>query len=57
MTDIILALVIIAIVGSAVAYIYKSGKQGGKCIGCPNSGCRTGQNKEGCSSCSFGCGK
>ena len=57
MTDIILALVIIAIVGSAVAYIYKTGKQGGKCIGCPNSGCRSGQNKGGCSSCSLGCGK
>lgn len=35
MKDIILALIIIAIVGGAVFYIYREKKQGKKCIGCP----------------------
>ncbi len=35
MKDIILALIIIAIVGGAVFYIYREKKKGKKCIGCP----------------------
>ena len=35
MTDVILALVILTLVGGAVRYIYKSHKKGVKCIGCP----------------------
>ena len=47
MTDIILALVILAIVGGAVRYIYKSHKKGVKCIGC-SSGCSCSyKNREG----------
>ena len=47
MTDIILALVILAIVGGAVRYIYKSHKKGVKCIGCP-AGCSCSyKNREG----------
>ena len=33
--DVILILVIIAIVGAAIAYIIKEKKRGVKCIGCP----------------------
>ncbi len=39
MKDILLALILIAIVGSASYYIWKSKKRGQKCIGCPYSGC------------------
>ena len=35
MTDIILAVIIIGIVGAAVLYIRKQKKNGVKCIGCP----------------------
>ena len=56
MTDIILALVILTIVGAAVTYIYKTGKKGGKCIGCPSSGSCSSQNKQ-CSSCIYSNGK
>ncbi len=35
MIDFIIAVIIIAIVGTAVFYIYKSKKSGKKCIGCP----------------------
>lgn len=53
MTDIILALVIFAIVGSAIRYIYKSHKKGVKCIGCP-AGCSCVY--KGKSQASGGCG-
>ncbi len=43
MTDFIIILVLIAIVGGASCYIYRQKKKGKKCIGCPNSG--------GCSRC------
>ncbi|MBR2139430.1 MAG: FeoB-associated Cys-rich membrane protein [Phascolarctobacterium sp.] len=47
MTDIILALVILTLVGGAVRYIYKSHKKGVKCIGCP-AGCSCSyKNREG----------
>ena len=38
MTDIILGIIIIVIVGLAVAYIRKEKKRGVKCIGCPHAG-------------------
>ena len=47
--DIIVALVILLIVGGAVAYIIKAKKSGKKCIGCPDSGACC--SKGGCSSC------
>lgn len=47
MTNIIASLVILLIVGWAVRYIYKSKKNGVKCIGCPNGGSCNG----GCPSC------
>ena len=44
MTDIVILLVVLAIVGAASRYVYKEKKKGTKCIGCP-AGC----------SCSGGC--
>lgn len=38
MTDMIAAVIIIVIVGLAVAYIRKEKKHGVKCIGCPHAG-------------------
>lgn len=46
MTDIVILLVVLAIVGAALRYVYKEKKKGTKCIGCP-SGCSGG-----CSGCS-----
>lgn len=37
MTDMIAAVIIIVIVGLAVAYIRKEKKRGVKCIGCPHA--------------------
>ena len=55
--DIIVALVILLIVGGAVAYIIKAKKSGKKCIGCPDSGCSChADKKEGASPCSGCCG-
>jgi len=49
MTDLIIVLVVLAIVGGAGRYIYKAKKSGAKCIGCPSSG--------GCCSCASSCGQ
>ena len=38
MTDLIVILIIAAIVGGAAFYIYRSKKNGKKCIGCPYAG-------------------
>lgn len=38
MTDIIVIAVIIAIVGSASAYIYRQKKKGVRCVGCCSGG-------------------
>ena len=46
-------LLIVLIVGFAVAYIIRAKKSGQKCIGCPDSKSCSGN----CASCSFGCGK
>lgn len=59
MANIIAVLVIILLVGAAVAYIVKAKKRGVKCIGCPDSGhCSAAKNSKnvqsGCG-CSCGC--
>lgn len=47
MTDIIVAVVLLLIIGSAVAYIIKAKKSGAKCIGCPHSAsCPSCNSKE-----------
>lgn len=70
MTDFILGLIIVLIIGSAILYIRKSAKHGVKCIGCPDAPkCAKRQeqlaagidkNSMGCGghcgSCSGGCG-
>ena len=51
MTDLVVALVILAILGSAAVYVYKAKKRGQKCIGCPyanqcgKGGCSCGEDK------------
>ncbi len=37
MTDIIIAVVLVGIIGSAITYIIRAKKKGTKCIGCPHS--------------------
>ena len=52
--DYIVIAVILAILGGAAWYIYKSKKNGRKCIGCPDgSSCAS----SGCGGCSCGCVK
>ncbi len=52
MTDIIVGIIILVIIGSAVGYIIKAKKSGVKCIGCPaGSEC----SKKSCGGCSCGC--
>lgn len=48
MTDIIIVLILLAVVGGAGAYIYKAKKSGRACIGCPSS-------KQCGGKCSCGC--
>lgn len=48
MENLIVMLVVAIIVGCAAGYIYKSKKQGVKCIGCPSGGKCSGN----CSCCS-----
>lgn len=35
--DIVLSLILVAVIGGAIAYIVKAKKNGQKCIGCPNA--------------------
>ena len=51
MTDIIIILVVLAIVGGAGFYVYRAKKRGPKCSGCPYAG------KDGCSGSCGSCGK
>ncbi len=37
MTDIIVALILLIVIGTAAAYIVKAKKNGTKCIGCPHA--------------------
>ena len=50
MVNIIIAVVLLAIVGLASAYVIKAKKSGRKCIGCPSS-CRCGKNDSSCAGC------
>lgn len=51
MTNLIVVLVLLALIGAAAAYVFRAKKQGQKCIGCPYSkecaaranGCGCGQ--------------
>ena len=47
MTDIIVGLIVVIIVGAALSYIRKEKKKGAVCIGCPNAG-NCGKSKCGC---------
>lgn len=38
MTDMLIVLILLAVVGGAIFYIVKEKKKGTKCIGCPHSG-------------------
>ena len=53
MTDIIVGVVVLAIVGAAMAYIIKAKKSGVKCIGCPSAG-QCAQKSCSCGGCA-GC--
>ncbi len=53
MENLIIILIVVAVLGLAGLYIYKSKKSGKKCIGCPDSGACSGN----CSGCSCGCEK
>ncbi len=50
--NIIVTIVLVAILGSAIAYILRAKKKGIKCIGCPD-GAKCGGN---CAGCSGNCG-
>jgi len=50
MTNIILTVVIVAILGLAGFYVYKAKKSGKKCIGCPDGSACSG-NCSGCNCC------
>lgn len=52
--DIVIVIVLAAIIGLAVRYIYKAKKSGKKCIGCPDGGSCSSKNG-GCN-CNCGCG-
>ncbi|MBQ7284263.1 MAG: FeoB-associated Cys-rich membrane protein [Oscillospiraceae bacterium] len=47
MTDIIVIAIVLAIVGSASAYIYKEKKKGVRCVGCSHAG-QCGKMNSGC---------
>lgn len=47
--DIVLTLILVLIIGAAVAYIIKAKKSGAKCIGCPaSSTCSSYKKNVGC---------
>ena len=52
METVIAVVIVVAIVGLAVRYIYKAKKSGAKCIGCPDGGSCSSSS---CSSCGCGC--
>lgn len=45
MTDVIVLIILVLLIGGAVAYIVKSKKSGVKCIGCPAGGSCPGSGK------------
>ncbi len=54
MENVIIIVVLVAILGGAIAYIVKAKRSGVKCIGCPSGG-SCGQKKGSCGGCN-GCG-
>ena len=55
LVNIIATIVVVAILGGAIAYVVKAKKQGAKCIGCPAAGnCPSAKGKK--TSCTCGCG-
>ncbi len=46
MTDMVISIILLAIVGLAARYVYRAKKSGAKCIGCPAAGscCSCGKN-------------
>ena len=54
MTDFIITVIIVVILGAAIIYIRKMKKSGKKCIGCPG-GCSCSTGTEDDSPCSCGC--
>lgn len=56
MTNIIVGLIILIIVGAAVTYIVRAKRRGARCVGCPDSGCcSSSKKKEETSGCGCGC--
>ena len=55
MTDVLIILILLAIVGGAGAYVYKAKKSGKKCIGCPAGSCSTSSCQGNCAGCSGHC--
>ena len=52
MIDIVVSVIVVAIIGGAVAYIIKSKKSGQKCIGCPGGcSCSCDASCSTCTSC------
>lgn len=56
MTDFIVILVVLIIVGFAAVYVVKAKKNGAKCIGCPAASKCSGKSGT-TSGCSCGCNK
>ncbi len=54
MADLIIVIVLLVILGVAVAYIVKAKKSGVKCIGCP-AGADCAHKCQGASGCACGC--
>ena len=51
MADFIVIAIVVAIVGSASAYIWKAKKNGARCVGCSNAGtCGKAHSQCGCHS-------
>lgn len=48
MTDIVIVVVLLAIVGLAAWYVIRAKKRGQKCIGCPAGGCCSKKNDGAC---------
>lgn len=49
MTNLIVMIVVLVVIGTAVAYIIKEKKRGVKCIGCPSAGTCPNSKKGQCS--------
>lgn len=54
MADLIVVVILLIIIGAAIAYIVKAKKSGIKCIGCPSGGSCSGKS-DGNSDCCCGC--